>query len=77
MIADQRSTSRTIGERLQLKADAGERLQHAVVQIAGDAQAILTHRDLLQLVLNVEVLERVADFARHDLGERDHVGSGR
>ena len=77
MIANRRRVGRPIGERLQLKPDPGERLQHSVVQIAREPDAIFADRELLQAMMNVEVLERVADFARDHLGERDEIGTGR
>src|SRR5262249_51923896 len=51
VIGDGRLLRLSIGERLQLKPDPGERLQYAVMEIAGDTEAIFADRHLLQPLL--------------------------
>ena len=58
------------GNRLQLEADAGQRLQDAVVQIARQAQAIFAHGELAQPLGYVQLVERVPDLARDDFYRR-------
>src|SRR5205823_6860247 len=64
-IADQRRSAVLVGQRLQLQADTRQRLQHAVVKIARDADPIFADRDLLQPIVQIQLLERVADLARY------------
>ncbi|HET6519130.1 MAG TPA: hypothetical protein VFG47_04855, partial [Geminicoccaceae bacterium] len=44
-------------EGLELEGEAGKRLERAVVQVAGEAGALLGHGRLLETLLEVELVE--------------------
>ena len=58
------------GHRADLEADARERLQHAVVQVARHADAFLAGGDVFHLLGDEQLIERCADLTRDDFRER-------
>src|SRR2546426_6171186 len=52
---------------LELQGRAGERLQHAVVQVAGEAYALLGRGGLPQLAREQQVIQGLGEVASHDL----------
>ena len=72
-ILDRQLAHRLRGNRLQLEADAGQRLQHAVVEITRQANPILANRQLPQPIGEIQLIERVADLARHHVHDRHRV----
>src|SRR5207237_205642 len=61
---------------LQLEADAGERLQHAVVQVARHAYAVFMHGQLTDALRQLKLAERAADFARDERKSRGETARG-
>jgi hypothetical protein len=48
-------------------------LQHAVVQVAGDANPLFADRQPARAIVHLALVRRRADFTRHDLDERQHL----
>jgi hypothetical protein len=58
---------------LEPQVDAGERLRVAVVQVAGDAMALLGDLELPHLLLQLEAL--LAEVAEEVAGDRQVTGA--
>ena len=60
------------GQRLQLEADAGERLQHAVVKVARYAEALLTGGQAALAPRRERLIDGRANLARDHFGQGNH-----
>src|SRR5207247_5410303 len=58
---------------LQFQANAGERLQHAVVEVPGELNSIFANGDLPETIGQVQLVERVADLPRDHFDDRLQV----
>src|SRR5207247_10552235 len=65
------------GDRPDLQPYAGERLQDAVVKVPRESNALLAGGNRLQLFGDVELIERCADLAAYDFGQRHDFGRRR
>src|SRR2546422_8738390 len=60
---------------LELQSRAGKRLQHAVVQVAGEALALLRGRSLPHLARQQKMVQGLGDLARDNLAQAEVVGA--
>ena len=58
---------------LKLQADARQRLEHAVVQIASDVQALFAGGNIPQVSAHRQLLERAPDLAADHPGQRQQL----
>ena len=72
-IARGRGRVRLVSQRLEPQADPGQRLEHAVVEVARDADPILPNGDLVQALLEIQPFQRIAHFVDDNLHERDQL----